>query len=350
MTTFADISSHQGQDVDITAYAAGGHDRILVKATEGVGYVNPWFGPWWAAAGYAGLARGAYHYARPSQTTVTADELRMGITPGAREAGHFAAAIEAAGGCGPHDWVCLDTEDPDCRAGLAADHAAAFCERMCELGYPQGVVYSYGPYLREVGLTAGMLPAGWRRLHIAHYGPPADAVVPLPPGWYRDQVVARQFTDAAVTAGIPGVSDVSRVVREWLRQGGEGVGGDDIRLITAAVGRLLDERDARIHGEAFWVNESAGEAPIRQGNVPRILAAVYRKVGRLELLLEQVVRGLKAAAPQAGAAMAIPPPPLDDEEILDAVGSHTDGGMLADVVSAGTRRLGELLAAARGEH
>jgi hypothetical protein len=367
---FADISSHQEKPpagVVIGAYAAAGHDRILVKATEGRGYVNPFFARWWVAAGRAGLARGAYHFARPSRTgrslaagpipdhqmgdgyrahladpseAPPAPAAQAGVrsagSSAAAEADHFVAVLRAAGGLGPRDWVCLDTEDPDCRTGLAAKHNAAFCVRMMQHGFAVGDVYSYGPYLREIGLTAAMLPPGWRRLHIAHYGRVADAVVPLPPGWGRELVVARQYTESARTAGIPGGSDANRVVREWLGRGAGEVDDADVRRVAAAVKGVLDERDARIRGEAFWANEAAGETPIRQENVPRVWAATYRKAGKVEGMLAEVLQVLAGAGPPG------------HDAVIAAVAAYTDLGLLAEVERAVEARRAALPATAPG--
>lgn len=76
MTEFGDVAVYQ-RGLDLDAYADAGFDRILVKASEGTGYVNPLFGVWWAAASALGLARGAYHFAKPSRWS------------GAAEADHF---------------------------------------------------------------------------------------------------------------------------------------------------------------------------------------------------------------------------------------------------------------------
>jgi lysozyme len=346
VTIFADISSHQEKPpagVAVDAYAAGGHDRLLIKATEGAGYANPLFARWWLAAGRAGLARGAYHFALPSMAggAPLPGTTAAGAT-GSREADHFVAVLRAAGGLSPRDWVCLDIEDRDDRA---AAHAVAFCERMVQLGYPTGVVYSYGAYLAETGLTAAVLPAGWRRLHIAHYGPVGDAAVPLPPGWGREMVVARQYTDGARVPGIPGSVDASRVVREWLTEGDDDVNDADIGRIEAALGEVLKERDQVARDQAFWVNPdpASGETPIRQGNVPRIWATTYRKVGRLEALLVQVVGMLAAAYPQAAAALAAPPGTMPDAEaVFAAVGAWTDADLLADVERAAAARRADL--------
>lgn len=207
MTSFADISSNQ-PGADLRAYAAG-HDRILLKATEGATYTNPYFAAWWVLAGVLGLARGAYHFARPSASA------------GDVEADRFADLLVSVGGFGTRDWVVLDTED-DRSGGLerAPIHAAAFTGRLVARGYPTGLVYSYRPYLVGSRLTAALLPPGWRRLHLADYSAGTDASLTVPTGWTRAQIVARQYTDAASTPGIPGGSDYSRVLTEWLPTSG----------------------------------------------------------------------------------------------------------------------------------
>ncbi|MCK9929311.1 glycoside hydrolase family 25 protein [Frankia sp. Mgl5] len=201
---FADISSYQA-GADLAAYARAGHDRILIKASQGTGYANPHFGGWWRSAGQAGLARGAYHYATPS----------TGST-GQAEADQFDRTLRAAGGLGPRDWVCLDVEDPKERGPAAAKHAAAFCVRMVELGYAGGVIYSGTWYLQPAGLKAGDLPARWQWLHLANYTSTPDEALPLPSGWSRQQVLARQYSETASQPGIPGKSDRNRILREWL--------------------------------------------------------------------------------------------------------------------------------------
>ena len=61
-----DVSSHDHAfPLDWTAVAASGVRFAYVKATEGTGYVNPYFAGDYAAAKAAGLATGAYVFARP---------------------------------------------------------------------------------------------------------------------------------------------------------------------------------------------------------------------------------------------------------------------------------------------
>ena len=63
-----DISSYQhGTSLDWTKVRAAGQDFAFVKATEGTGYTNPFFAADWASLAQVGMARGAYHFARPTQ-------------------------------------------------------------------------------------------------------------------------------------------------------------------------------------------------------------------------------------------------------------------------------------------
>jgi len=65
-----DIASYQhpsGFSIDWgAAKATGGAAFAFVKATEGTGYTNPYFRGDFAAIHAKGMARGAYHFARPS--------------------------------------------------------------------------------------------------------------------------------------------------------------------------------------------------------------------------------------------------------------------------------------------
>ncbi|MDQ1725308.1 MAG: lysozyme [Frankiaceae bacterium] len=69
-----DVSSWQhlgGRAIDWSAVRAAGHDFVMVKATEGTTYTNPYFAGDTFDSGQVGLIRGAYHYARPSRPVTT---------------------------------------------------------------------------------------------------------------------------------------------------------------------------------------------------------------------------------------------------------------------------------------
>ncbi|MGV9412208.1 glycoside hydrolase family 25 protein [Nocardia sp. NPDC003693] len=64
-----DVSSWQhidGRGIDWHAVRASGNHFAMVKATEGLSYVNPYFVPDSLLMRAAGVARGTYHYARPA--------------------------------------------------------------------------------------------------------------------------------------------------------------------------------------------------------------------------------------------------------------------------------------------
>lgn len=68
--TGVDVSQYQhpgAAAVSFPALKQGGTSFVFVKATEGPGWANPWLRGDWAASSAAGLAHGAYHFARPSR-------------------------------------------------------------------------------------------------------------------------------------------------------------------------------------------------------------------------------------------------------------------------------------------
>ncbi|MFJ2193561.1 lysozyme [Kitasatospora sp. NPDC087861] len=63
-----DVSSYQG-NVNWSGAAANGARFAYVKATEGTGYVNPYFAQQYNGSYNAGLIRGAYHFALPNSSS-----------------------------------------------------------------------------------------------------------------------------------------------------------------------------------------------------------------------------------------------------------------------------------------
>ncbi|MFD7657353.1 lysozyme [Actinosynnema sp. NPDC059797] len=62
-----DVSSHQG-DVDWPHWWAQGMRFTYVKATEGTGYTNPYYGQQYNGSYDVGMIRGAYHFALPDRS------------------------------------------------------------------------------------------------------------------------------------------------------------------------------------------------------------------------------------------------------------------------------------------
>lgn len=90
-----DVSNWQGA-VDWHAVAAAGIAFAFAKCTEGTNYFDPTFQQNWDGMKAAGIARAAYHFARPTLNTPVA------------EAAFFLAHI---GTLEPGDVVALDLED-----------------------------------------------------------------------------------------------------------------------------------------------------------------------------------------------------------------------------------------------
>lgn len=69
MLKFIDISSYQG-DIDLSVLPI---DGVIIKATEGVSYVNPWCDPKVQSARMNNLVWGFYHYANANDPIAEAD-------------------------------------------------------------------------------------------------------------------------------------------------------------------------------------------------------------------------------------------------------------------------------------
>jgi hypothetical protein len=106
-------------------------------------------------------------------------------------------------------------EDPDTPDRAAAE-MKEFVNRAVAKGITRGLIYTYNYYGVHHAIAPSQLPVGWRHMWMADYTPgQADSDIELGAGWTRDQVVARQYTDRAIVAGI-GSTDYSRLEHEWL--------------------------------------------------------------------------------------------------------------------------------------
>lgn len=108
-TTGLDVSNWQG--APDWGQVAQGRSFAILKATEGIGFVDGRFYRSARDAAAAGLSTGAYHFARPAQST------------GSTQASFFAHTIADAGLS--HAW--LDIED---NGGLGRGSLASWCEQF----------------------------------------------------------------------------------------------------------------------------------------------------------------------------------------------------------------------------
>lgn len=243
MTTFADLSHHQST-VDLSLYAQS-HDRIALKATEGTTFIDPEFASRWREAGQLGLARTAYHFARNANS-------------GSLEFDHFWRVVQSVGGLTSRDTLCLDSEDTTAPARAVA-HASEFTARAVIVGgVSDGMVYTGRWYAQPFGLTASCVQPGWRRLWLSDYtAAHPDDTMPLPDGWTRDQVCARQYTSTATVAGVADPCDYSRVLYEWLPTTDEGYDMATLDEVLAEL-RQIDDRLSDLYRVGFKSSTVSG--------------------------------------------------------------------------------------------
>jgi GH25 family lysozyme M1 (1,4-beta-N-acetylmuramidase) len=196
MSDFVDISAWQPA-ADLQAYKNAGHSIVSLRATDGAGYADPTFVPRWQQARQIGLARWAYHFARPGDP--------------AQQARAFLARIHGAGGWQPGDVAMLDAEwfeSGTVWVGLDPKDALSFAKAWFGevlRDFPQAVpmIYANTWYLEAAGITTQTLPyVGWV---CASYG----ASYRVAAGWQH--ACAWQYTDAASVPGLPTPVDCNKV-------------------------------------------------------------------------------------------------------------------------------------------
>lgn len=172
-----DVSDYQ-REVPWPAVHAASYEFGIAKATESVGFTCSTFARNWAGIKAAGMVRGAYHFARPSQNR----------NPKA-EVDYFLAAIDAAGGLETGDAIALDLEDTNVSAyrDLATWTLGWLQYAMGQVGF-RPLLYSGEWYLKPHNLLSNTEIAS-SGLWLAAYG----RVRPEPPDpwpfvaiWQRD--------------------------------------------------------------------------------------------------------------------------------------------------------------------
>lgn len=232
---FADLSHHQSDPINWSVYGAT-RDRVGLKATQGKNFIDSKFTERWRNSKAGVKYRLAYHYLEPDN-------------PGAVDCGNFLSAVQSAGFT-PNDWLVLDTEKLTTTDKVHPRARAAsleFVNTAMQRGFTKGIIYSYRYYLDTANLTAGDLPSGWRMLWLADYTVgQADSVIEVPPGWSRDQIIARQYTDKAGVAGLTGLVDDSRILKEWVKTTTSTPIPEDDPMSDPEVLKTLQHMDANI--------------------------------------------------------------------------------------------------------
>ena len=185
--------SHWQNAIDWTKVASDGQRFVIAKATEGRNFDDPMYATYRSGATAAGLAFGAYHFARPD---ATANDAIL-------EADHFVSVAQlGAGNLIP----VLDLEKTGALSGteLTTWALAWLGEVDARLGV-RPMVYS-GPnfWTTNMNDTTAIADAGYR-LWIAHWGV-ASPNVPAN-DWGGQGWTFWQHTDCAHVPGIGGCVD-----------------------------------------------------------------------------------------------------------------------------------------------
>lgn len=171
MSEIVDVSAYQGS-INWAAVKAAGVKLAIIKATEGIGFVDARFAQNWAGAAAAGVPRGAYHFAHPdsgNQPTAEADFFLSvvrahGLTPADR----LAEDYEVAGGGAV--WSLAFLGRLQASTGILPEFYSNYsgCFRVCTDGrmaqYPLWLAWPGNP---AAGLP--QCPSPWTSIAIWQY-------------------------------------------------------------------------------------------------------------------------------------------------------------------------------------
>jgi GH25 family lysozyme M1 (1,4-beta-N-acetylmuramidase) len=92
-----------GRAIDWNAVRRSGQQFAFIKATGKGNKTDPWFTRDWAAAGRAGMIRGAYHYANPAGSPIAQADAVVNAVGTTREANNLGIVLdlESTGGLSP---------------------------------------------------------------------------------------------------------------------------------------------------------------------------------------------------------------------------------------------------------
>jgi GH25 family lysozyme M1 (1,4-beta-N-acetylmuramidase) len=252
-----DIASWQhpgGGPIDWNAAHASGVSFVLIKATEGTGYTNPFFAADRDAATRAGMVVGAYHYARPAGPISTAVEQArrfIAVAGLARTAGHLAPALdlEDSGGLDPTAlaaWVHAFLEEVESETGrtpILYTYRSFWTDRMANSRDFAGYPIWYAFYNNEA--SPGPLPGGWPAWTLWQYS--STGTVPGIANSVDQNVLC--CTSTALVAQADGTQSE---IQKWYAKAG---------LIALALGAPVSVENPAggggrwqqyAHGLAFW--------------------------------------------------------------------------------------------------
>jgi len=192
-----DVSHYQVR-IDWQRVKADGIGFALIKATDGVGYVDPNMTANAAGAKAVGLPYGCYHFARPG--TESGNTLKSAIDDARAEADALlAVAFPKSGDLLP----VLDLETAGLPPTRLVAWTKAWLERVTERIGTKPMLYTFPGFWAKTGNTAEF---GSYPLWIAHWGVSEPQ---LPNGWRRHTIW--QYADDGRVDGISGRVDLDRL-------------------------------------------------------------------------------------------------------------------------------------------
>lgn len=330
-----DVASHQHPDgaaIDWQRVADSGQSFAFIKASEGTGYVNPYFSSDSAKAAAAGVTPGSYHYAKP------------GLTDPRAEARHYAATLTT--GTQPSLPPVLDIEES---GGLPPEElqnwVRDWIDEIINLTGREPIIYTYQHFwLNDMGNTEEFSEYP---LWLAYYNPTLPAEIPG--GW--NEVTFWQYSDQGQVDGIYANVDLNTYygTDEQLQaltgtpSEGSAVGNivDALRPITDAV---LNQ--AEVANEAEHHEGPDGEPPLNQplstDLLVNLLGLVGGTVGPEAVLSSAEESGLgedmgsilASSGMQARDAGETMPVAAIAALVLGALGLGADGGDIAGQVGS----------------
>ena len=187
-----DVSHYQGK-IDWAAVAHSGIQFAFLKATEGCGPADSRFRENWAAAGAAGILRGAYHFFHPAQDIGAQTGIFL-RTLQAVSPGELPPVLDLEV---PHEWIAYGCVK---RAAMILNWLDTVQERLgtTPIAYLNP---SFGPDV--LGAAAPVALARFP-LWVAHYTAGSRPSVPKP--W--DSWTFWQHTSTGTVDGISGIVDL----------------------------------------------------------------------------------------------------------------------------------------------
>lgn len=189
-----DLSNNNGH-VNFDALAASGVQFVICKASEGTYFRDGWFGQYWSECKRLSIARGAYHFARPSESGATA------------EADYFLDAIRLLyGDLETGDVLALDLEDPYAQGDLSG-WCLQWLQRVEQSVGFRPMVY-VSPSYTQAHYLARQPSLAQYGLWLASWGVPTPPPAPSP--WSLVAIHQIGVGPAGSVPGVAGQCDLDR--------------------------------------------------------------------------------------------------------------------------------------------